>query len=543
MTASIVELEQSVKSWLAWYRFRQAVHWGERGLTLGLMVALGFIVVARFKAVYSLEQLIQIASLASWIGFGWGVFVALVWPYSRMTAARFFDLQFDLGERTSTALELAQKRIEAPDWLAEQQLADAVESARAVNPRAGLPIRFSRLEVLSLCAAAGLVAASLLLPNKQFAILTQQQTLNSAVAKEVQELEAIRRNVADDKKLTDDQKELLTQPLNAAIQQLQAGNLTQQQAVSILSQAETQLQQLADQNALQQGQALQSAGEGLAQNQSTQALGESLQNNDLGGAADVLGNIDPLQMTAAEQQQLASSLEQAAQSLQNTNPQLAEQLQSAADALRNGDAQAAQSALDAASQTLSQAASQTAQAQAASAAAGQVGSGRQTVAQAGSGQQAGQGQSGQGQQGQGQGQSGQGQGQGQQGQSGQGQGASGAGAGSSSSNTTGPEAPNTTGDGSAGPNDGGTTTYEPIYSPYRLGGSGGTEVQLPGSGDPGSEVVGEGPSRPPTDGAAQVPYNQVFNQYNAAAQHAIDSGQAPVKLKPVIRDYFSSLEP
>ncbi len=159
-----------------------------------------------------------------------------------------------------------------------------------------------------------------------------------------------------------------------------------------------------------------------------------------------------------------------------------------------------------------------------------MGSGREAVAQAGSGQQAGQGQSGQGQ------------GQGQQGQ-GQGPGASGAGAGSSSGDTTGPEAPNTAGDGSGGPNDGGTTTYEPIYSPYRLGGSGGTEVQLPGSGDPGSEVVGEGPSRPPTDGAAQVPYNQVFNEYNAAAQHAIDSGQAPVRLKPVIRDYFSSLEP
>ncbi|MEK9164314.1 MAG: hypothetical protein AAB342_03065, partial [Chloroflexota bacterium] len=156
MSASIIELEQSVKSWLAWYRFRQAVHWGGRGLTLGLMVAFGFTVVARFKAVYSLDQLIQIASLASWIGFGWGVFVALVWPYSRMTAARFFDLQFDLGERTSTAMELAQKRIDAPDWLAEQQLADAVESARAVNPRAGLPVRFSRLEVLSLCVAAAL---------------------------------------------------------------------------------------------------------------------------------------------------------------------------------------------------------------------------------------------------------------------------------------------------------------------------------------------------------------------------------------------------
>jgi hypothetical protein len=89
------------------------------------------------------------------------------------------------------------------------------------------------------------------------------------------------------------------------------------------------------------------------------------------------------------------------------------------------------------------------------------------------------------------------------------------------------------------------TTYEPIYSPYRIGGSGGPEVQLPenGNGQPGEEVVGEGPSRPPTEGGSVVPYNQVYQQYEQAAQHAVESGQAPVTLKPVIKDYFSSLEP
>ncbi|MEK7311894.1 MAG: hypothetical protein AAB382_07970, partial [Chloroflexota bacterium] len=96
-----------------------------------------------------------------------------------------------------------------------------------------------------------------------------------------------------------------------------------------------------------------------------------------------------------------------------------------------------------------------------------------------------------------------------------------------------------------GPGDGGIREYEPIYSPYRLGGAGGPEVQLPenGNGDPGNEIVGEGPSTVPDNGESHVPYSEVYSQYNDAAQHAIDSDQVPSTLKPVVRDYFSSLEP
>ncbi|MEK7327800.1 MAG: hypothetical protein AAB217_21350, partial [Chloroflexota bacterium] len=99
MATSINELETTLNGWLSWFRFRQMVNWAGRGLTLGLMIAFGFAVVARLKAVFSLEQLIQIAVLAGLLGFAWGAIVALAWPYSRLTAARYFDLQFDLGER------------------------------------------------------------------------------------------------------------------------------------------------------------------------------------------------------------------------------------------------------------------------------------------------------------------------------------------------------------------------------------------------------------------------------------------------------------
>ena len=527
MTPSISELEHTLSSWLSWYRFRRMVNWAGRGLTLGLMIAFGFAVVARLKAVLSLEQLIQIAVLASALGAAWGALAAWLWPTSQSAAARYFDLQFGLGERISTALELARRKIVAPEWLARDQLADALDAARAVNPRARLPIRVRRIEWLSLLLAAALVAASLAIPNRQFTVLAQLQAVKQAVAQQVKALEAIRQQVKDDPGLTDAQKEQLTQPLNEAIAQLQTGDLTRQQAVSALTQAQQQLQQLADPNALAQGQALQSAGQQLAQNSASQAVGEALQNSDLNAAAQALGNINTSQLSAAQQQQLAQSLSQAASQLQSTNQQLAQQLQSAADALQNGDTQAAQSALSAAAGTLSAQASQVTTAQAAASAAGQVANGRQSVAQAGQAQQGAQGQ-GQGGQ-QGQGQNGQGASQGQ----GQGQGG-GAGRGESNGST---------GPSNNGPGDGGVRTYEPIYSPYHLGGTGGPDVPLSGTGDPGSQVVGEGPSRPPTGGAAQVPYNEVYDQYYQSAQYAIDSGAVPPGFKPVIKDYFSSLEP
>lgn len=546
MTAPIVELEQAVDRWRAWYRVRQMVNWAARGLALGLMAAFGLTLVARLRAVFSFDQLIQYVVAAGALGLIAGALAALLRPRSRLAAARYFDRVFDLCERTSTAFELAQRKIDAPEWLAEQQLADAVQAAQTVQARALLPIRLALRDLLAVLLAAALTSAALIIPNEQFAVLAQQRAVQQAVAREVKQLEAIRRQVESNNQLNEEQMAELMKPLNEAIQQLQTGDLSQEQVVSILSQAEGELRQLADPSAMQQAQALQSAGQQLAQNDQTRAAGELLQNNDLSGAASALNNLNVSQLSGAEQQQLASSLEQAAQSLAGTNPEVADRLQQAADALRRGDAQSAQNALNEASQQLQATASQVAQAQAASLAAQQVGADRQSIAQTG-GQFAPQG-AGQGPaQAQGAGQAqeqgpnvqGPIQGQGQ----GQGQGAGGAGRGESNNNAPGGQAGTNSIGGSNGPGDGGLNQYEPIYAPYRLGGSGGPEVGLPGAGDAGSQVVGQGPSRPPTEGGAQVPYSQVYQQYNQAAQHAISSGQAPVRLKPVIRNYFSSLEP
>ncbi|MEK7440943.1 MAG: hypothetical protein AABZ78_09120, partial [Chloroflexota bacterium] len=383
MTTSILELERNVNRWTMWYRLREMVMWGVRGLTLGVMIAYGFTLVARFKAIYSFDQLIQISTVAAALGVAVFAAAALIRPHSRMSAARFFDLTFRLNERTSTAIELARQKIDAPDWWIEQQLADAVNTANRVQPRSQLPIRFTRLELLSLLVALALLIASFVIPNEQFAKLAQQQAVQQAIAKEATQLETIRKDVETNNKLTDDQKKELTQPLNDAIKKLQSGDLTKEQALSQLNKTENQLRQLANPTIQQQAQAMQQAGQSLSQNSQTQGAGEALKNNDLAGAAQALQNTDLSKMTPAEQQQLAKTLEQTAQQLQSSNPQTAQQLQQAAEALRQGNTSAAQQAMNNAANQMANMASQVNQAQAASQAANQVAQSQQGIAQSG----------------------------------------------------------------------------------------------------------------------------------------------------------------
>jgi hypothetical protein len=76
-----------------------------------------------------------------------------------------------------------------------------------------------------------------------------------------------------------------------------------------------------------------------------------------------------------------------------------------------------------------------------------------------------------------------------------------------------------------------------------LGGEGGPEVTLPGSDDSGEPALGEGGASPGAAGPSSVPYTQVFPEYAQAYRQAINSGLVPPALRPLVRDYFSSLEP
>lgn len=538
----LAKLHQHLAAWVRWERTRRAFVWAWRGLLLALFLSLVLDAIGILQTRILISQFWLLPSLLALTVLPAAALTAYYWPIPPAAAARRFDAAFGLRERVSTALELPPSHPFAADLLQ-----DTLRQASQVKPRLALPLRIPLRE--KLLAPVFALALLLLFQWGQPAFVAAQQTQNveKAIAQETANIEELIREVQKNPALTPEQKEALTAPLKEAQSALQE-NPTQESAVSVLAQTSEKLETISGEQAGEMAQALREAGQQAARAEGSplEALGEQLANGENFAAAQQLANLDVANMSQAEQQATADQLEQMADALQQSNPALAEELRRAAEALRNGDEQAAQEALQRASEQMAQAGQQVANAQAAQSAASQLQTGAQRVIQAGggqnqpgqaaqaNGQQPGQGsQPGQGEQGQ-PGQNGQNNGQQGAGGSGQGQGNGQLPQGGEAGN--GPIQPN-------GASDGGESGYEPLYAPSLLGGEGGEQVHLPGQGDGSGETISTGPTNPGQPGRSNVPYDQVYAEYDEINNQAIENGQVPLDYQQIIRNYFDSLKP
>ena len=542
------QLTQHLHAWNGRRRLRDGLLWLPRGVLAGLLVAAIVATLARFQPFLTNREV-------AYVGVGTavvGLLAALVWLLMRrftlLEQARFADRQFDLQERNSTAVEIQTEQIEATFTFAQLQLADTLTADQLVDAQTQLPLSLNRRDWQVLMVALALLITAVLLPNPQESILKENRAIKESIAEQIETIEALEEEILENPTLTEEQKEELLEPLEGVIQELGAGDLSREEAVAALSEAEADLRELESSNSTSSlEQTLQDAGQPLADNEASQSLGEALQNGNLSQAGVAAAQLadDLPQMSGEQLSQLAEDLAQTAESLQGTDSELATELAEAAQNLQNGNTAAAQQALQQAAGTLQQRAQESAASAQAGQAAGQLNQGRQDVAQAGQQGQQGQGQQGQGQQAQGQGQQGQGQ-QGQNGQSGQGQQGQGAG-GQGNSNSTGSGSQNNTGEGTGGPGPGGGHA-ENVFVPdlVDLSGEEGIDIELPAEclanpADCGG-LLTENPTEFTNEGST-VPYEQVFGDYQDAANEALQDDYIPLGLKGYIRDYFSSLEP
>ncbi|MBX3056254.1 MAG: hypothetical protein KF770_07275 [Anaerolineae bacterium] len=541
-------LTRQLHAWNGRRRLREALIWLPRGLLVGLLAAVVVAAVARLRPLLTNQEVAYVALALA----GVGLLAAAAWllwqRHPLPEQARFADRQFLLQERASTAVEIHNGLITTSPLIAEQQLNDTLTAVRQVDTRALLPFRLNRQDWLVIVAAVLLLVTAVVLPNLQEAELLRQRGIDKAIAEQINQLEALSEEIRQNPLLTDEQKEEILQPIEQAIEGLGAGDISQEQAVATLSEAEAELRSLAANSSAEQlRQQLQQAGEPLANNPNSQSLGQSLQNGNLaqaGAAATQLADQLP-ELSREEQMALAEDLMATAQSLVGTDDQLAQQLAQAAQALQNGDIAAAQQALREAGATLQQRAQEAAAANQANQAANALGEGRQSVAQAGgqppnpdnllppndgrAGPNDGLGQSPQPGPGQGNGQ-GQGEGDG----SGQGQGQNGGQPGGQLGGLGGP-----------GPGGG---HVENVYVPEMrdLGGFEGVDIELPAQCRVNPADCGALLNERATEFGNEtsiVPYTQVFGDYRNAANEALQDDYIPLGLKGYIRDYFSSLEP
>jgi hypothetical protein len=549
---SVIELEGVLSEWIRWFRTRQAITWTYRAILMGMGVAVGISLLAFTLPEISWELLrgeflgLTLALMAIFAGAAFTA--ALLWPMHRLKAARYFDRKFELRERVSTALELAELgRDEFSDSeIVTQQSLDALAQARQVQPRARLPVRLSRQDLLAGAFILGALISVWFWGEPYFERALQQRAFQTAITEEIEQIESARERLQAEMVLDPERRDELEQPLQQALQGLE-NSRNMEQAVSVLSSTRQSLGDLSDPRALQAGEQLRRTGSDLARQEGSplNTFGESLAGGDFTRAAGELASIDPGSLDAEEREALLEQLEETAAALEESVPNLAGQLREAAAALRENDLQSAQQALEGAAQDLLETGQQILQSELARQVAENIGQGQQRVIQAGrdaagsQGQPAGGSETGDPGDGQLAGQ-GQAPGSGNEGgiSSGAGQGVTSGADQEGSESGSGPISQDNA------PGEGGVLPYEQIFAPQRLGeGQGGDLVTLPRSDQIGDQVTGEGVVSPGEPGESRVPYDQALPFYERIYREAMENPQLPVYLRPIVRDYFSYLEP
>ncbi|MBN2304948.1 MAG: hypothetical protein JXQ72_10745 [Anaerolineae bacterium] len=425
-------LTREVHRWDRRLRLAESVVWVPRGVMLGVVIGVIVAILSRLRP-WLLAEEIAVATAIVTVISGAGVALAIwLWPRSVPRLARHFDYRFALQERVSTALELTGGVIPYPERLAERQLSDAVGAARRVNFKAYLPLRARAWELVALAGLVALLAVLLLSDNPKADELLAERELQGAIDEQAEALQEAIEDIEANESLTEAEQEALSAPLQEALDVLQQPDISQQEAVAALAQANQELQEFSDGMMSDQESAYQNAANDLAGSEMTSDLAHALSQPDLNAAADALDDmaqdVGDSDMSEAEREELAERLEQAADRLEETNPAVARKLREAAQALREGDMEAAQQALREAAEMLRQQQDELENSplsDAAENASEQVSESQQELAQAGQegqqSQQSQQGQEGQSQTGESQaGQQGQSQaGQSQTGQEGQ----------------------------------------------------------------------------------------------------------------------------
>ncbi len=526
----------------------EGLQWATRGLLIGLLAGVLLATIVRFEPLMNNRELAVIVLSMATICLAAGLIIAWLLPRTLIEKARFADRQLNLLERTSTAIEIHEGLLTTDHEMAENQLADTLSAAGAVDAVSLLPWKFQRRDGYLILMSVAVLSAAVILDNPAAAELEQIRVIDKIVEQQIASLESLEEAIANHPELGVEALEELSAPIQEALQELGEGDISREELFATLSEAEADLRELSnryDNSDLLES--LQEAARPLSESPRSQDFGEALESGDLSGAgvrlnklADGIPALDSDELAA-----LAKSLAQAAEALRAVDPDLAGQLSEGAAAMTRGDMANAQRALREAAATLQGRTQGQAIARQASAAADRLQQGREVVADAGQGSEPGDPGQGSGTSGQNGTAPGEGNGSGSGAASGGGEG------GNSNLSSGGESAGGSTsieqGGGAGGPGPGGGHS-ENVYAPdfVDLSAEAGIDVELPAECIAYPAACGLLISERPAefrDEESLVPYEQVIGEYRRAAYLALEEEYIPLGLREYIKEYFTSLEP
>ena len=579
------ELDLILARWENRYELSLLTKTVPRSLIVASLIGLIICIVGYLHFRLRPEQLALINAGILGLSFLLNLVNTLLFPRPRQLQARHFDIEFGLRERVSTALELLSGRIQTHPEIEAQQITDALVHARRINAREAIPMDFRPREMALLLILIAALSATILVP-----LVTGQlpslDTPSPAIEAAKEELREIVEAIAKDTDLSDvDRRELLN-ALEIALERLQEEDISEEEAFAAMSQLSAKLEEseneLGETIELDQA-ALEAAAEALQDflppGENTGDIAEPSDQKDVASSLDELSQglealaQDAQQMSQEESEAAAEALQEAAEQLAEINPELAERLREMAEALQEGDSERLKELLDQAQDQLTQEQQQQQQNQNAQAMLQEQSERTEASAEEIAQQQSQQQQMGDPEQGQSQasetGERRGGQPSDQQAEDGQQspnpgnqQGernrpgesepqsanpdsrSAGSGAGEG-------EANNRSLSGSGGEDQGADTRnrptgageiqYEAIYNPSGIAGGGSEEIRL--RTDASDQTLAEGDFDDNPLGESRVSYDTVFNDYQNAANRALESDYVPLGLRDVVREYFTSLDP
>ena len=362
--AKATELEQILDRWEQRYEWRLLSKTVPRSLIAALLLSLVIGVIGYWRLRLGAEQLALIAAGLCALGGILNLIYTLLFPRKLQERARFFDIEFDLRERISTAFELMHGRIKTHPEIESRQIADALAHARAIDPRERIGLDFRPRELTTMLILLFAVVGMVLLPS-----IVGEDFLadlpSAAVEAAEEDLRDIIETVAKDTNLDDIDRQELLNALETALERLQEEDISEEEAFAAMSQLSAQLEEMENE-----------LGETLDLDQSTlEAAAEALKDfippsetdgenvdaspgfphleEDLLEALDQMTQ-DAADMSEAETQSAAEALQAASEALADMSEAMAEQLRSMAEALEAGDSESLQSQLSAAQEQLSQ---------------------------------------------------------------------------------------------------------------------------------------------------------------------------------------------
>ncbi|MDL1901697.1 hypothetical protein FBR02_13105 [Anaerolineae bacterium CFX9] len=355
-----------LRRWDRRWRAQQTTRWLPRAVAGALCVGLALAIIARLRPFMLVTQIawltlaLVIIAIAGCIGVIW------LRRRSMLMTARRFDVMLDLGERTSTALELLEGQIYADADLLAHQIEDAKFHARAARPREALPLTITRRDVVLTAALAGLLALLLLLPNPQTDVVAQDSAQAAAIEGARSDLRQITETIASQQGLNEQERSQLLEILQVNSAALNDA-ATPEQAFAALAEVEAALRDVSS-----RFNQRVNASESTAQAASN-ALREipdlrDVQGSPSGAMQELANLLNALQQIAPNMEsgamaQASQALDAAAQSLENVSPATAEALRRAAEAMRSNDRASAAENTRQAQQSAEQAGQQQAQQQ------------------------------------------------------------------------------------------------------------------------------------------------------------------------------------